>query len=74
MAARGLDALEVRHSDHDESTETHYRALAAELGLIATAGSDYHGDIGRRAARLGDVVMPSADFEALWRAGERRRR
>jgi predicted metal-dependent phosphoesterase TrpH len=71
MAAKGLDALEARHSDHDEDTEARYRALAAELGLLTTAGSDYHGDTGHRASRLGSVVMPSADFEALWRAAER---
>jgi predicted metal-dependent phosphoesterase TrpH len=73
MAAAGLDALEVRHSDHDQATEMHYRALAAELGLATTAGSDYHGDVGRRAANLGQVVMPAADFESLLRAAERRR-
>jgi predicted metal-dependent phosphoesterase TrpH len=73
MAAAGLDALEARHSDHDAATEAHYRALAGELGLVATAGSDYHGDTGRRAATLGQVVMPSADFASLCRAAERRR-
>jgi len=73
MAAAGLDALEARHSDHDEATETHYRALAAELGLVATAGSDFHGDSSHRAARLGGVTMPSADFLAFWHAAERRR-
>ena len=73
MAAAGLDALEVRHSDHDAATEARYRALASALGLAATAGSDYHGDVGRRATTLGNVVMPSADFEVLWHAAERRR-
>jgi predicted metal-dependent phosphoesterase TrpH len=73
LAAAGLDALEVRHSDHDEATEARYRTLAAELGLAATAGSDYHGETGRRAGMLGTVVMPSEDFETLWRAAERRR-
>ena len=47
----GLDALEVRHSDHDAATEAKYRALAARLGVLTTAGSDYHGDVGRRACR-----------------------
>jgi 3',5'-nucleoside bisphosphate phosphatase len=65
MAAAGLDALEARHSDHDGPTEARYRALASELGLAATAGSDYHGDTGRRASTLGTVVMPAADFDAL---------
>jgi len=73
MAAAGLDALEARHSDHDEATEARYRALAAALGLVATAGSDFHGDSSHRAARLGGVTMPSADFEAFWHAAERRR-
>ena len=73
LAAEGLDALEVRHSDHDEATEARYRALAAELGLAPTAGSDYHGDTGRRAANLGAVVMPADDFDALRRAAQRRR-
>jgi len=73
LAAAGLDALEARHSDHDDPTEARYRRLAGELGLIATAGSDYHGDTGRRASSLGAVTMPSDDFEQLWRAAEQRR-
>lgn len=68
LVARGLDAIEARHSDHDEATEARYRELARELGILVTAGSDYHGERGRRAASLGSVVMPSADFEALCHA------
>ena len=73
LAAAGLDAIEVRHSEHDDATEARYRALAAELGLLATGGSDYHGEHGRRAASLGAVVMPSGDFDGVWRAAARRR-
>jgi len=73
LVALGLDAIEVRHSDHDAATEARYRALAAALGILATGGSDYHGDIGRRATTLGAVVMPDDDFEAFSRAAERRR-
>jgi len=73
LAAKGLDALEARHSDHDEATEARYRALATELGLAATAGSDYHGEDGRRTATLGAVVMPPEDLADLRRAVERRR-
>ena len=72
MAAAGLDAIEARHANHDDATEARYRALAAEIGLLTTGGSDYHGDGGHRASALGVVVMPSADFESLWRAAERR--
>ncbi len=73
LAARGLDALEARHADHDAATEARYRAMATELGILVTAGSDYHGDTGRRAGTLGAVVMSAADFEALRQAVGRRR-
>lgn len=43
MTAAGLDALEVDHRDHDEATRERLRALAAELGLLCTGASDYHG-------------------------------
>ncbi|MGP0578672.1 PHP domain-containing protein [Paenibacillus peoriae] len=35
--------LEVRHSDHDAEAESRYTAMAAQYGLIATGGSDFHG-------------------------------
>jgi predicted metal-dependent phosphoesterase TrpH len=73
LGAAGLDAIEARHSDHDEPTEARYRALAAEFGLLVTGGSDFHGDTGHRISRLGSVTLPSADFEPLWNAAERRR-
>lgn len=38
--------LEVYHSDHDQDASGRYKALAEELGLIATGGSDFHGERG----------------------------
>lgn len=38
-----LDGLEVAHADHDREQERSYLAMAERLGLIATAGSDFHG-------------------------------
>lgn len=43
LAARGLDAIEVFHPDHDPAEEARLLALADELGLATTGGSDYHG-------------------------------
>ena len=43
LANAGLDALEVEHRDHDEKTRQDLRALAAELGLLTTGSSDFHG-------------------------------
>ncbi len=39
----GLDAIEVWHSDHDESCRSRYTNLALKYGLAMTGGSDYHG-------------------------------
>ena len=65
LAAAGLDALEVRHSDHDAETESKYRALAGTLGLLVTGGSDFHGDNGHRVCRLGTVTLPGEDYDRL---------
>ena len=43
LAAAGLDALEVDHRDHDDATRIELRALAADLGLLVTGSSDFHG-------------------------------
>ena len=43
LAAAGLDGIEVDHMDHDAATRARLRGLAADLGLLATGSSDYHG-------------------------------
>jgi predicted metal-dependent phosphoesterase TrpH len=42
-AEHGLDGVEVDHQDHDASTRAQLRTLAAELDLLVTGSSDYHG-------------------------------
>jgi len=72
LVAAGLDALEARHSDHDTETEAKYREMARGLGVLVTAGSDFHGEgTGRRRARLGAVCLDEKDFAALKRAADR---
>ncbi|MEV8567119.1 PHP domain-containing protein [Streptomyces sp. NPDC051322] len=51
LAAAGLDGVEVDHMDHDEPTRTALRGLAADLGLLTTGSSDYHGS--RKFVELG---------------------
>jgi hypothetical protein len=68
LAGAGLDALEARHSDHDAVAEQRYRDLAQELGLLVTGGSDFHGEEGHRAPRLGVVSMPDEDYVVFRRA------
>ncbi|MER5883513.1 PHP domain-containing protein [Streptomyces sp. NPDC001941] len=54
LAAAGLDGIEVDHMDHDEPTRARLRALAGDLGLLATGSSDYHGS--RKTCRLGEYT------------------
>ncbi|MFG2939868.1 PHP domain-containing protein [Streptomyces sp. NPDC048282] len=54
LAAAGLDGIEVDHMDHDEDTRVRLRGLAAELGLLVTGSSDYHG--GRKTVTLGEYT------------------
>jgi len=65
FAAAGLACLEVMHADHDEAAESRYRALAADLGLAVSGGSDFHGDGTHHATMLGEVTLGSDDFAAL---------
>jgi len=64
LAAEGLDAIEVFHPDHGREQEERFSSLARELGLAATAGSDFHGALEGRK-RPGGVVGDSAMLQAL---------
>jgi 3',5'-nucleoside bisphosphate phosphatase len=43
MARAGLAGLEIDHPDHTEADREQLRTVAAELGLLVTGSSDYHG-------------------------------
>jgi len=64
LAEAGLDAIEVHHSDHSPDVRERYRAVAANLGVATSGGSDFHG-FGDTRAALGLVVLPPPEFEAL---------
>lgn len=63
MAAAGLGALEVDHPDHTAADRAHLRGLAADLGLLVTGSSDYHG--GNKTVRLGAETTAPGMYEAL---------
>ncbi|MDP9613336.1 PHP domain-containing protein [Streptomyces demainii] len=67
LAAAGLDGVEVDHMDHSEDTRARLRGLAAELGLLTTGSSDYHGS--RKTCRLGEYTTdPEVYGEIVRRA------
>jgi predicted metal-dependent phosphoesterase TrpH len=63
LAAAGLDGIEVDHMDHDAATRAALRSLAADVGLLPTGSSDYHGE--RKLCRLGENTTAPEVYEEL---------
>ncbi|WP_238016427.1 PHP domain-containing protein [Dactylosporangium sp. AC04546] len=63
MAGAGLFGLEADHTDHTPEEQQHVRALAAELGLVVTGSSDYHGH--NKTVRLGARTTQPAVLEQI---------
>jgi predicted metal-dependent phosphoesterase TrpH len=70
LAAAGLDALEVYHSDHDAVAIARYERMASELGLLVTGGSDFHGDPAH-GVEPGASTLPAAEWQRLSAARRR---
>ena len=51
------------HVDHEPDERAHLRALAADLGLLTTGSSDFHG--AAKTVRLGAHTTDEQDFERL---------
>ena len=60
----GLDAIEAYHSDHDEPTTQEYVAVARQLDLLVSGGSDFHGHPGH-GLEPGASTLPQSDWERL---------
>jgi 3',5'-nucleoside bisphosphate phosphatase len=65
LQAAGLGALEVYYRSFVPETVRRMRAFAAARGLVATGGSDYHGDTMSYAAAQATTSVPMAAGEAL---------
>ena len=60
FAALGMDGLEVRHPGHSPAETTRLAALARELDLVPSGGSDWHG------AADGARTIGCMDVPAEW--------
>ncbi|MBQ1045485.1 MULTISPECIES: PHP domain-containing protein [unclassified Micromonospora] len=63
LAAAGLAGLEADHEDHDTAEREHVRGLAAELGLLVTGSSDFHGT--HKTVRLGAHTTGPEAYERI---------
>lgn len=61
----GLAGLEVYYRTFDAATVDALAAVAADLGLLATGGTDYHGDLGPYAEAHADLWVPPLVGEQL---------
>lgn len=64
----GVDAAEARHPSHDETTARRIQRAAAELGMLLTGGSDWHGEVRAlddHRGPLGCVEVPESWLDAL---------
>jgi predicted metal-dependent phosphoesterase TrpH len=67
LAGAGLAGLEVDHPSHEPDDREHLRELAGRLGLIASGGSDDHGEL--TGHRLGcDTIAPENYQQLVSRA------
>jgi len=65
LAAEGLDGVEAWHPEHPPNQAEAFVRWADELGLVVTAGSDYHGPGVQPDRKLGDRTLPPERFAAL---------
>ncbi|MER7888438.1 PHP domain-containing protein [Micromonospora sp. NPDC094482] len=63
LAAAGLAGLEADHEDHSPAERAHVRGLAAELGLLVTGSSDFHGT--HKTVRLGAFTTDPEAYERI---------
>lgn len=63
LVADGLGGVEVDHHDHAAADRATLRGIAADLDLIVTGSSDYHGR--NKSVTLGEFVTAPDQFERL---------
>lgn len=63
LVGAGLAGVEVDHPEHEPPVRSRLRDVAAELGLLATGSSDFHGE--RKPVRIGEYTTPPEVLAAL---------
>lgn len=71
LVGAGLQGIEAYYSEHTEAQEAVYRDMARDFGIVATGGSDFHGDANpliRLGRGFGRLRVPEEAVAALRRA------
>ncbi len=64
LIAEGLNGLESHHRSFDTDVRAAVSAVARELLLVETGGTDYHGDLGPYAESHVELVLPDTIVRA----------
>ena len=70
FVGHGLRGLEVYHTDHKPHVSKRYEAMANDLGLLITGGSDCHG-MGKGRILMGTIRVPYEVVEKLKEEADR---
>jgi predicted metal-dependent phosphoesterase TrpH len=73
LVAAGLMGIEVYYAEHSAAQTAHYKELCRAHGLVATGGSDYHGERSGRTNPLGHPPVGMDVYESLQAAARRAR-
>ncbi|HUT75112.1 MAG TPA: PHP domain-containing protein [Armatimonadota bacterium] len=65
LLQQGLAGLEAFHCDHSAAHARHYVAMARQLGLLITGGTDSHGPRSERPVAIGAVRVPRWVWQEL---------
>jgi predicted metal-dependent phosphoesterase TrpH len=69
----GLMGIEAIYAEHSAAQTAHYKELCRAHGLVATGGSDYHGERSGRTNPLGHPPVPMSVWAELKDAARRAR-
>jgi len=60
LIGEGLNGLESHHRSFEPAVRAAVSAVARDLSLVETGGTDYHGDLGSYAESHAELVLPEA--------------
>ena len=73
LVEAGLMGIEAIYAEHSAAQTAHYQDLCRRHGLVATGGSDYHGERSGRTNPLGHPPVPMSVYVELKDAAQRAR-
>jgi predicted metal-dependent phosphoesterase TrpH len=73
LVEAGLMGIEAIYAEHSAAQTAHYQDLCRRHGLVATGGSDYHGERSGRTNPLGHPPVPMSVYAELTEAARRAR-